>query len=379
MTPRPALFLAANTPWVYALARCLAAQAPVTAVRLFDWPNYRRLQPHWPEATSPLRRVTRVLPQGYAGTLEPLFRPVMTALIAYEQARLRRAAGRAPIVVCPYPYLAPWVRHVARENLVYYNLDEYPYYDPPRTERILRLEGELVARAGLTVCLSVHQVATLRQRNPAHAARIQHFPLGVVEDFLNPHPEIPPIAHSVGYVGNLTDRVDWAFIGAVATRLPEATFHIVGRLDLPGVGTTDTTWLRQRKVALAHANVVYEGEVPQAQVREHYWRYAVNWMPYVTTHGFNIASCPTKIMDALASGRPFVSTDIPEVRLYPDRIGILRSPDDAAVTLRVLLQRQLAPYDAAGQIAYAATQTWPYRMQEFLRLLDVRNQRVYRS
>lgn len=365
---RPCLILSANTPWVYALGRCLSAHAPASAVRFFDFPNYRRLKPRWPETASALRRVTYVLPQGYAGTLEPLFRPLMRGLIAREQYRLKGATGLDPLVVCPYPYLAPWVRHVAPENLVYYNLDEYPFYEPARTERIIGQERELVARAGLTVCLSVHQVETLRARNPAHAARIQHFPLGVVEEFLNPTPAAPPLAKSVGYVGNLSDRVDWAFIGAVAARVPEATFHIVGKLDVPGVGTNDMSWVQQRQAALALPNVIYEGEVPQAQVREHYWRYAVNWMPYDRTHGFNIASCPTKIMDALASGRPFVSTDIPEVRLYPDRIACVTYPDGAAQTLRRLMAGR-SMQDANSQIAFAAAQTWPHRAREFLELI----------
>jgi hypothetical protein len=83
---------------------------------------------------------------------------------------------------------------------------------------ILRLEAELVSRAGLTLCLSVRQVEILRLRNPAFVARIAHFPLGVVEEFLNPGPGASPLPLSVGYVGNLSDRIDWGFVSNVAIR-----------------------------------------------------------------------------------------------------------------------------------------------------------------
>jgi glycosyltransferase involved in cell wall biosynthesis len=363
---RPVLVLAANAPWVYALARCLADHAPVTALRLYDRANHRRLKPQWPETASALNRVSIVMPQGYAGTLEPLFRPLMRTLVAREQLRLRRMSGSDPVVVAPYPYLAPWVRSVPRDRLVYYNLDEYPFYKPARTQRILQQESELVARAGLTVCLSVYQLKKLQARNPIHADRIQHFPLGVAEDFLNPEPQRPPLPGSVGYVGNLSDRVDWELIAAVAGLVPDAKFHIVGRLD---PGADDFGWRAARKRALAMPNVVHEGEVPQAEVREHYWRYAVNWMPYDTNHGFNIASCPTKIMDALASGRPFVATDIPEVRLYPDRIYVAVSPESIAKHLRALLSGAIA-HDACAQVAFAEGHTWPIRALQFLDLLS---------
>lgn len=365
---RPVLVLAANTPWVYALAQCLSEYTPLTALRMYDYANNRRLKPQWPEAASAVRRVAIVMPPGYAGGLEPLFRPLLRVLVARERRRLRALGGSDPLVIVPYPYLAPWVRGVPGDRLVYYNLDEYPFYEPSRTRRILEQERELVARASMTVCLSMHQVRTLRARNPMQAHRIHHFPLGVLDDFLNPDPQRQPLPSSVGYVGNLSDRVDWSFVTAVARLMPNTTFHFVGRVD-PEQETSG--WRAERKRALAMPNVIYEGEVPQADVREHYWRYAVNWMPYDKSHGFNIASCPTKIMDALASGRPFAATDIPEVRLYPDWIACMETPSDAALILSGLLRRE-ASIDSGLQIAFARRHTWTNRAKEFRRLLGER-------
>ena len=365
---RPILVLAANTPWVYALTQALSVNTPVIALRLLDLPNYRRLKPLWPETASAVNRVSVVMPPGYAGTLELIFRPIMRTIIKYHQRRLRKLSGLDPLVIVPYPFLIPWVRHVSGDHLVYYNLDEYRFYQPHRTERVLGQEQELIARAGLTICLSLHQVETLQARNPLHADKIRHFPLGVVEDFLNPEPERVPLPNSVGYVGNFSDRVDWEFVAAVAMLMPDVQFYFVGQRDAEADAVG---WRAARKRALAMPNVMYQGEVPQAEVREHYWRYSLNWMPYDTKHGFNIASCPTKIMDALASGRPFISTDIPEVRQYAERVACVKSAEDAATIISRLLRGEDA-VNPVAQIDFARTQTWSKRAVEFYRLIGER-------
>jgi teichuronic acid biosynthesis glycosyltransferase TuaH len=305
------------------------------------------------------------LPPGYAGRLEPYFRPYLRSVVASECARLRRTTGAEPIVFCPYPYLAPWVRGISDQNVVYYNLDDYALYDPARAERTARLEDEIIARARLSLCLSVHQVEALRARHPRAVDRIKHFPLGVVEEFLNPEPDLPPLPQTVGYVGNLTNRVDWTFVERVARLVPDAKFHIVGKLDCASSGPKVDQWRAARTRVLELANVVYEGAVPQTKVREHYWRYAVNWMPYAIDHPFNLASCPTKIMDALASGRGFVATDIHEVRLYRDHIRIARTPEEAAENLQQILINT-PTHQIIKQIAFAAGHTWAARAQELM-------------
>lgn len=361
--------LAANTPWVYAFARSLADHGSVTVVRFYDLPNYRRLAPRWPDADPRVRRVTCVLPPGYAGRLEGVFRPLPTALVRRETSLLRRANGVEPMVICPYPYLAPWVRDVEDRNLVYYNLDDYVLYEPLRADRIRRLEDELIRRAKLTICLSRHQVMSLRQHVPADTERVVHFPLGVDEAFINPEPHGKPLAGTVGYIGNLTNRVDWGFVERVARALPDIRFLFVGSLENLETGYSNDTWMSDRQRVFSLQNVEHAGKVTQAQVRDHYWRYAVNWMPYDADHPFNIAACPTKIMDALASGRPFLSTDLPEVRLYPDWVHIAKTSEDAIAKLRNLVAPSY-PHNADSQITFASGNTWKYRAVRFLELLD---------
>jgi len=311
-----------------------------------------------------------VLPTGYTSFFEPALRPYVGWLLRKWQQNLEAASDTRPWVVAPYFYLAPWVtRFVPDNRLIYYNLDEYTLYRPDRTETIQRQETELVEHAAHTVCLSVHQVRTLRERHPDRAGAIHHFPLGVDERFIHPDPTRPPEPGTVGYVGNLSDRVDWFLVRSVAERCPDLTFRFAGSAGPPGPDAP--AWERARADAFDLPNVEHLGRIPQEDVTDVYWSSAVNWIPYDPDHPFNVASCPTKVMDTIASGRPVVSAPVPECTLYPDWIEIVETPDAAADALREAILPS-ARRATRAQVAFAREQTWNDRARELQYILHGR-------
>lgn len=374
MSPYSFLFLVANTPWVYALAEALGNKYPTHAIRFYDWRNYRRLRPTWDKPASPkLVRSLRVLPPGYVGQVEPLFRPYLQNQVHQWYCRLQTVASVAPWVVVPYPFSTPWVRHLPSDRLIYYNLDDYAHYQPARKAQILAQETELVERAPLTLCLSQFQVEALQKRYPQRAAMIHHFPLGVAEDFINPDVGRSPEPNTVGYIGNLIDRVDWPLVYKIAKACPDITFVFVGGLEGFAGDSQRPTWQTDRAKTLALPNLRHIGKVPQAEVIRYYWSFAINWIPYDIHHTFNQASCPTKVMDGIASCRPVLSTDIPECRLYPDWIKIFHSVEGAIALLHQQLNEAAT---SAGQVKqrqqhqFALQQTWQCRAKALELLLS---------
>ncbi len=364
------LFLAANTPWVSALATATAAQCPTAAIRFYDWRTYSRVRPTWTPNTAKLHRILKVLPPGYAGHLEPLFRPYLQRQIKQWCSQLQQESGEYPWVVAPYPYLAPWVRQVPSDKLIYYNLDDYVLYQPSRKEKTLSQEAELVDRARLTLCIAQFQVEALRRRYPHKADCIHHFPLGVEQEYINPDPTLSPESQMVGYIGNLIERVDWEWIEQVAKACPEVTFVFIGGLHEFREVIAVPQWQSHRAAVLSLPNVRHIDRIPQAEVGRYYRSFALNWIPYTVTHPFNQAACPTKIMDGIASGRPVISTDIPECNLYPDWIEIVRSPESAAVAIRQHLSRSGTPAAIAKstrQLEFVRQQTWQVRARTLTR------------
>ena len=366
-------FLGASTPWVYALAVALAERGHATAaIALYDWQNLCRLRPSWPAAEPPLRlRCERwALPPGYAGTLASFFAPILRARLAGTLARLETPGGtplrKAAWIIVPYPWFAEALRGLPDERLIYFNLDDYRLYRPARAGKIYRQEVEIVRRATLTLCVSQQQVNTLQARHSEKASSIRHFPLGVLESYLNPMPQRVPTWKTVGYVGNLIDRVDWRLIGKVAFALPDINFVFLGCSEGIGGGGRGSDWKRERAAALALPNVRRVGPVPQEAVRDHYWDFDVCWIPYATDHPFNQAACPTKIMDGLASGRPVISTDIPECRLYSNWIAVVQSADEAISAIRRLLGRPPGGEEARRQVDFTRDHLWSRRAETLL-------------
>jgi len=300
--------------------------------------------------------------------LEPLVRPFMQYTVRRWVDELRRDGDSAPWVVTTRPFTAPWVRALADDRLIYYNLDDYSLYRPSRARHVTTLEDELISRARLTLCLSQYQVDRLSERHPDRSEQIRHFPLGVTEAFLNPTPDSVPDPRSVGYIGNLSDRVDWPLVASVVKQCRNLRFVFVGRVDENERGT----WVDTREEVFSYDHVEHVGYVPQSEVVKYYWASAVNWIPYDIEHPFNRAACPTKIMDSLASGRPIVSTSTPEFTLYPDWIDLADTADALATALREAAVSH-DPDRNTAQVEFAARHTWKHRAAELLSWLDALN------
>lgn len=356
------LFLGANSPWTYGFAEALAHHHHTHAVQFYDWRTYYLLKPTWSKRIPPflLNRSIQVLPTGYAGRLETLFRFYLQQLIQRWCRQLKQRSGESPWVILPHPDFAPWVRNIPSERLIYYNFDDYVLYRPNRDKKILEQEKELVERATITLCASHFQLNAFKKRYSHRASHLCHYPHGFVDTYLNPQVENPPEPMTIGYVGNLGDRLDWQLIYQVIKACSRLTFIFVGGLD-EQIMLRQGDWQATREAVLGLPNVRHIGRVSSDRVAKYYWSFAVSWIPYVVEHPFNQAACPTKIMDGMASGRPILSSDIPECRLYPDWITIFNSAENAIA----LIHKQLAfsgkpeAYEKSlKQLEFARQYTW---------------------
>ena len=357
------LFLECIAPWLEGPARGLSQHVPVTALQHVNFGSKNKLGLVDASDRTGFTCRTHSYPPGFAGKLSALFAPIIRAGVNRAFAAMTPTNRIRPQVICPFPYCEPWVCDIPAGNLVYYNVDDYAQYAWANKQQVRAREDALIARAHATICVSIHQAKAFRQRHPSHASKIHHLPHGLAPDMLNPEPETPPRKNVVGYVGNLSDRVDWVFVDKVAGHAPELDFEFVGN-----AAPSDAEWAMQREEAFARKNVRHLGPVPQKAVPPHYWNSAVNWMPYDARHPFNIASSPTKIFDAFGAGRPFLSTDLPEVACYPDKIAIARTAQEAADFLREAVSSH-DPLKAKQLRDFASGHVWLRRAEEILGIL----------
>ena len=294
-----------------------------------------------------------VLPSGWMKTYPRIgMRPIGRAIRSWRA----RSVGEGPLaLVMTYPYYLHLADLVWPDRLVYFNVDDYRLYWPKVADEVTRLEHRAVREADLTVCTSIYRAEELRQAVPEAAGKIRHLPHGAPSAAIPSSPRHLPaeppadIAHLprplIGYVGTLEDRVDWELMDAVAQANPNASIVLVGRLGPDG----DQSWHRDRRACLARPNVHAIGWRDQSSIDGYNRSFDLGLIPYRVDHPFNLASCPTKIMDYMAAGRPVVSTDLPECRLHGDLFDVVpmgefvaavgsriaQGPDDGRAALRL--------------------------------------------
>lgn len=271
-----------------------------------------------------------VLPSGWMKRFPRLgMRPIRDAIAAWR----RESAADGPLtLVMTYPHYLFLRDLVGPDSQVYFNLDDYAQYWPRRAAEVDELERRAVRESGLTVCVSRLRADLLREAVPEAADRIRHLPHGTPRQFLSPEPHhepgpLPPEIADLprpilGYIGSLEDRVDWSLMDRLAAAFPGGSIVLVGRNKLPA----RAAWAQDARRCLRRPNVHALGWRPQRELARYVQSFDVCLIPYRVDHPFNRACCPTKIMDYMGSGRPIVSTSLPECSLYPHLIDLA---DDA--------------------------------------------------
>jgi glycosyltransferase involved in cell wall biosynthesis len=298
-----------------------------------------------------------VLPSGWMKRYPRLgMRPIARSICSWWGS-LPRTWRRGLVMSYPhYQYLRQQIRP---DVSVYYNHDDYSLYWPRQAEQVRALEQAVVRTADVTICVSRLRAEELRDRVPEAAQRIHHVPHGAPTPFLAPtaltQPSEPPedLAHLsrpyLGYIGSLEDRVDWELMDRVSREFPQASIVVVGRVPAP----LAASWWQECARFLSRPNVHTLGWRAHPELGRYYQAFDISLVPYRLDHPFNQACNPTKIMDAMGSGRPIVATAIPECRLHGERFHVAEDGEEFLAAIRQILDHRSDDGRAALRHAYA--------------------------
>lgn len=283
--------------------------------------------------------------------------------------QIRRAARRVGIrrplvwVACP-----PGVRaldHLRPEGVIYQRTDRFEAYEGVDTELIASFDAELKERACVVLYCSRHLFGEEQARVP-NGAFVDH---GVdFDDFVaaGEAPEArgagaPSVIRSIagpraGFVGDIDSAVfDHGLILDVAKRLPGVQIVLVGGCTLPD-GWAD-----------ACPNIHLTGRIPYEEVAATMASMDVLLMPWHRSEWIEACN-PIKLKEYLATGRPIVSTDFPELRHY----GGLLDIENEAAPFADAIQRAIDSPDperlARGR-AHVASASWTSRADAALGLI----------
>jgi hypothetical protein len=337
-------------------------------LKCVDYYNaWRRGQPPWSWGRALTRRGPElwqrdlVLPSGWMKRFPSWgMRPIARSIMNWRQSHARD--GKL-VLVMTYPHYL-YLRDLVRpDRQVYFNIDDYSQYWPQCAGRVNELERQAVREADVTVCVSRLRAEELREAVPEACERIRHLPHGFPSASLAEHPwERPAPAPAdlaalprpiLGYVGSLEDRVDWALLTRLSEALPRASIVIVGR----PVARSQGDWYDEYRRCLVRPNVHALGWRSQELIHHYNRAFDVCLIPYRTDHPFNRACSPTKIMDYMGTGRPIVSTALPECQLYDHLFHVAASAEDFIASVRDILDSHSDDGRAAQRFDWAHANT----------------------
>lgn len=175
----------------------------------------------------------------------------------------------------------------------------------------------------------------------------------------------------VGYIGHLYAGRGAGLIKAIADRLPEMTFHLVGGTD------EDCTRLKESGLP---ENIVLHGHHPPVRLPGFYSQFDVVLAPYQRTVSVgdersdtSAFMSPLKIFEYMAWAKPILCTDLPVLRevLENKKNAILLPPEDVSAWVDALqrLHGNPAERNRLGQAARAdflAFHSWDRRARTVL-------------
>ncbi len=148
---------------------------------------------------------------------------------------------------------------------------------------------------------------------------VQQVPLGFATELFSGKPRkyqnIRNDHMTIGFVGSISDRIDFNMLVEAARSLPYVRFEFVGPVEKDVFG-----YLKQINGSylelIKEKNVVLRGRVTKAEIPKIISRFDICLIPYDTRNLFNRLSFPMKTLEYFAAGKPVVATEIETLKPY---------------------------------------------------------------
>lgn len=359
--------LGAQYPSVVSLFAPLRDRVDLSLVHVNDWHNAwrgrNRIDSFAPPAEVDWQEWR--FPPGWANRFAPWFMPMVAKRI---QQTWRQRGWRHPRLVVTFPYFLPAARDIGLEFTLYRALDNYQAYWPQRAATVARQEEELIRGTEATAVTSSSLAEWFKERVPGCSEKIHYIPNGIsplmvrsAEAALQgPAPLQGLVAERfggrtgliVGHYSTISPRYGAELLLAAAERLPEFRFVLMGQ-TVPGPPDYMQTLARLAQMP----NVLMTGHLKEPHSRDVLWQCDLMIIP-IPMDDLGIYGCPNRLWTFMATGRPIVSTPMPEVAKFGNLVYLGDGVEEIVAALRAAAQER----DHArilARIEIAKKHVWP--------------------
>jgi glycosyltransferase involved in cell wall biosynthesis len=267
------------------------------------------------------------------------------------------------------PTTADYVGTLGEACSVYYCVDEWSMFSYLDRDRTVAQERSLLGKVDAVFAINHALAESKRAVNPATYVSPHGVDHALFARALDASTEVPADLEAIphprlGFYGTLQDWVDFDLLAHVARSRP--SWHIV----LIGQELVDVSAIR------GLANVHLLGQKKHGELPAYCKGFDLGLIPYRIDERMTYVN-PLKLREYLSAGLPVVSTPVPEVKRYADRVRIAATPAEFVAACEAAL-REGGATERSARSAAMKDETWSARVSQVARTVDEIHERKQR-
>lgn len=218
------------------------------------------------------------------------------------------------------PNAVEYVGQLGEHLVVYYCTDEWSGFTYLDGQKMSAMECQLMKRADVCFMTARSLLESKKDINPntflvRHGVDHAHFAKAIAPTTVIPR-EIANLPHPViGFFGLIQEWIDLDLLATMARRHEEWSIVLIGK------SVVDTSALESLP------NIHLLGRRPYEALPGYCRAFDVGIIPFEVNELTSNVN-PIKLREYLSAGLPVVSTDLPEVKFYPDQVYIACGHDE---------------------------------------------------
>lgn len=269
---------------------------------------------------------------------------------------------QGPIAFVQFPSWLPLALSLNGGLLVHDCLDHIAGFNNV-SGYVVEQEYMLIEQADIVVTTSayLHDFVAKRRENEIirNAAEVEYFSKAPAKLAID---KVKPI---VGYFGAISEWFNIELVEFCALENPDLDFVLIGRVD-------DNIGLRSSP---SLPNIKFYGEQPYELLTSYLYSFDVCIIPFKMVELIK-ATNPVKVYEYLSSGKPVVSTDMPEVRQAMSAyVYIAQDSQEFSACIKAALNEHDQALSSA-RINWARQQSWDIRALDYLNLFKGASKKV---
>lgn len=268
----------------------------------------------------------------------------------------RQLSFNRPLLLTYLPNTVDMVGKLGEELLIYDCVDEHAAFLGFNAELVTRMEVELIEKADLVFVTALPLYEDKKKHTDniyllRNAADVKHFNQANDEALGIPKDVADITGPVLGFIGRIKEWIDLGLIKQVAEARPDWSIIMVGPVeidaDISSFANLD--------------NVHFVGSKTKEELPAYLKKFDVCLNPF-RAGKLSKAVNPLKLYEYLSSGRPVVSTPMPELETLKGLVEIGRGPAGFIKAIERSLEPN--PHRKQERLDFARENSWDSRVEE---------------